>query len=39
MGVAPTHPFIDGLPIVNHPAIGIAPFMETPIWSWDVWGL
>ena len=34
----PNHPFIDGISIINHPAIGVHPvhpfkFMETPIWA------
>ena len=31
IGVPPNHPFIDGFSIINHPAIGVPPFMETPI--------
>ena len=31
MGVPPSHPFIDGFSVINHPAIGAPPFMETPI--------
>ena len=29
MGVPPNHPFTDGSSTVNHPAIGVPPFMET----------
>jgi hypothetical protein len=28
--VSPNHPFIDGFSIINHPAMGDSPFMETP---------
>jgi hypothetical protein len=31
MGVPPNHPFINRLSIINHPAIGVPPLMETPI--------
>ena len=31
MGVALNHPFIDAFSIINQPAIGVPPFMETPI--------
>ena len=30
MGVPPNHPFIDGFSMINHPAIGVSPFIETP---------
>ena len=30
MGVPTNHPFINGFSIVNHPAIGLPPFVETP---------
>ena len=36
MGVTPNHPFLFGIfHEINHPAIGVSPFMETPI---DHWG-
>ena len=36
MGVLPNHPFIDIICIINHPAIGVPPFMETPICLMDM---
>ena len=30
IGLPTNHPFIDGCSIINHPAIGVLPFMETP---------
>ena len=30
-GTPSHHPFIDGFSLINHPAIGVPPFMETPI--------
>ena len=36
MGVLPNHPFIDIISIINHPATGVPPFMETPICLMDM---
>ena len=31
MGVLPNHPFIDGFPIINHPAIGVPCITNQPL--------
>ena len=33
IGVPPNHPFIVGFSFINHPYLGVPPFLETPIFG------